>query len=163
MAAEARDGDPDAYSLLVERSWTRLVRLARSIVGEADAEDVAQEALVVAWKRIGRLRRAEAVDSWLTRITVRKCLAHARRRRVHEPLETAPEPSYRANPGAGVDVERLLAALAPRQRAVMHLTVMEGLTDSEIAGVLGLRPASVRAHRRRAREKLERLLRGERP
>ncbi len=161
LAAGARDGDLEAYALLVEGSWTRLVRLARSIVGDADAEDVTQEALLAAWRRIGSLRRPESVDAWLTRITVRRCLAHARRRPSHEPLEAAGDPWYRTDPGAGIDVERMLSALAPRQRAVMHLTVMEGLTDREIARAMGLRPASVRAHRRRAREKLERMLRGD--
>jgi DNA-directed RNA polymerase specialized sigma24 family protein len=57
-----------------------------------------------------------------------------------------------------LDAERLLAALPPRQRAVMHLTVIEGLTDSEIGDVMKLRPGSVRAHRRRAREFLSRRI-----
>ncbi len=158
LALEARTGGTEAYAVLVERSWGRLVRLARSIVGEAIAEDVAQEALIAGWRRIRRLRDPEAVGAWLSRITVRRCLAHARRRRPEEPLEAAGELGSATNPGARIDVERLLAALAPRQRAVMHLTVIEGMTDSEIAAALGLRAATVRAHRRRARQRLERLL-----
>jgi len=158
LAREAQGGASEAYAALVERSWGRLVRLARSIAGDADAEDLAQEALIAGWRKISRLRDPEAVGAWLTRIIVRRCLAHARRRPRFEPLEAAGEPGRTTNPGAGIDVERLLAALAPRQRAVMHLTVIEGMTDSEIAAALGLRPASVRAHRRRARQRLERWL-----
>ena len=52
---------------------------------------------------------------------------------------------------------RLLAALAPRQRAVMHLTVIEGMSDGEIGRSLGITPGSVRAHRRRARQRLHGL------
>ncbi len=143
--------------MLVERYWGSLVRLARSISGDADAEDLTQDALVAGWKRIGRLRDPGAVRSWLAKITVRRCFAHTRRRQM-EPLETAGDPGYSVDHGARIDVERLLMALAPRQRAVMCMTVVQGMTDSEIGDALGLRPASVRAHRRRARQRLGQML-----
>ncbi len=57
-----------------------------------------------------------------------------------------------------VHVRSVLAALAPRQRAVMHLTVMEGMTDSEISTALGVSAASVRSHRRRAKEAILRCV-----
>ena len=44
------------------------------------------------------------------------------------------------------------------QRAVLHLTVVEGRTDRERSAQLGIHPASVRAHRRRARTKLGRMI-----
>lgn len=159
LALEAQRGDTEAYAVLVKRHWESLVRLARSILGEADAEDMVQEALVVGWKWIAGLREPGAVGAWLARITARRSLAHARRQRRMEPLETVAEPGRSENPGAWIDVERMLMALAPRQRAVMYLTVVEGMTDSEIGKVLALRPGSVRAHRRRARQRLERMLR----
>ena len=56
------------------------------------------------------------------------------------------------------DLERLLAKLAPRQRAVLHLTVVEGLSDSEIAEILGIAGSSVRVHRLRGRRHLEQLV-----
>lgn len=144
--------------MLVERYWGSLVRLARSISGDADAEDLTQDALIVGWKRIGRLRDPGAVRAWLAKITARRCFAHTRRRRPTETLEAAGEPGYSVDHGARIDVERLLMALAPRQRAVMCMTVVQEMTDSEIGDVLGLRPASVRAHRRRARQRLGQML-----
>jgi RNA polymerase sigma-70 factor (ECF subfamily) len=57
-------------------------------------------------------------------------------------------------------VERTLRRLAPRQRAVMHLTIVEGMSDAEIGRMLGIDPASVRSHRRRARERLRQVLAG---
>ncbi|MCG6963427.1 MAG: sigma-70 family RNA polymerase sigma factor [Acidobacteria bacterium] len=160
LAERARAGDTAAFTALVERHWFRLVRVARSIVGDAEAEDVVQEALISGWKKVGRLRKPQAVGIWLGRITIRRCLAVAARRRPMVRLAEAAEPHIEPNPGAGVDVQRMLAALAPRQRAVMHLTVVEGLSDSEIGAVLRMRPATVRAHRRRARGRLQRLWRG---
>ena len=75
-------------------------------------------------------------------------------------MEEVPEPAVSGNPGAAVDVWRLLERLAPRQRAVLHLTVVEGMTDTEIGEALGIAAGSVRSHRRRARQSIERLMGG---
>jgi RNA polymerase sigma factor (sigma-70 family) len=58
-------------------------------------------------------------------------------------------------------VEQVLSILAPRQRAVMYFTVIEGMSDSEIGRALGITAASVRSHRRRARERLQQVLHNE--
>ena len=157
---QAQRGDPEAFSSLVEKHWSRLVAFARSIVGDADAEDTVQDGLVIAWRKLGGLRSAEAFAAWSLRIVSRTCFRRLRLGRRFVPLSTADE---LAAPGADhddgrLDVERLLAALAPRQRAVMYLTVVEGMTDSEIGLVLKLEAASVRSHRRRARERLRHLM-----
>ncbi|HEX9735399.1 MAG TPA: RNA polymerase sigma factor [Thermoanaerobaculia bacterium] len=162
LVRRALRGDRGAFSDLVAGHWTPLVRLARSVVGDADAEDAVQDALVAAWRRLSSLRRPSAFSPWLSRVVVRVCFKRVRQRRPWLPLDDAPEPLAVTDPGGAVDVERLLAALAPRQRAVMHLTVVEGMSDSEIAAVLDISAAGVRAHRRRARESLGHLLNGAR-
>lgn len=159
----AATGDRSAFARLTEAHWARLVRLARSVVGEAEAEDAAQDALIRAWLALPALHRPEAFTPWLTRVLLRGCFRERRRRPETVPLTEAPEPTADAAPGTGLDVERLLAALAPRQRAVMHLTAVEGMSDGEIGDLLEIAPASVRSHRRRAREALSRLLASEPP
>jgi len=56
LAAAAAAGDQDAFGVLVEERWAYLVRLARSVVGDLEAEDAVQDALLSAWHEI--LRRA---------------------------------------------------------------------------------------------------------
>lgn len=163
LVRRALRGDRGAFSDLVASHWTPLVRLARSVVGDADAEDAVQDALVAAWRHLASLREPGAFSAWLARVVLRSCFKRARRERPWLPLDDAPEPHAATDPGDALDVERLLAALAPRQRAVMHLTVVEGMSDSEIAGVLEISAAGVRSHRRRARESLSHLLNGARP
>jgi RNA polymerase sigma-70 factor (ECF subfamily) len=165
LVLQAGQGDQAAFGRLVEHHWPRLVRLARSVVGEAEAEDAAQDGLLRAWRKLPGLREPAAFSPWLSRVVVRVCLRQARGRREGlVSLEVVPEPSSESNPGPRIDVGRLLASLPPRQRAVMHLTVVEGMTDSEIAPILGIAPSSVRAHRHRARERLEKQVSvGERP
>ena len=158
--AQARRGDREAFGRLAEAHWDRLVRLARSIVGELEAEDAVQEGLIFAWQRLGGLLEPERFTSWLTRIVFRGCLRRARQVRVRRSMEEVPEPAVSGNPGAAIDVWRLLARLAPGQRAVLHLTVVEGMTDTEIGEALGIAAGSVRSHRRRARQSIERLMGG---
>jgi RNA polymerase sigma-70 factor (ECF subfamily) len=161
LVRRASQGDQAAFGQLVEIHWSRLVRLARSVVGEAEAEDAAQDGLIQAWRKLPQLADPAAFGSWLSRVVVRICIRRARAQRSgFVSLEKFPEPRIRTNPEAAIDVARLLGSLAPRQRAVMHLTVVEGMTDSEIAPLLGITAASVRAHRHRARERLERQIPG---
>lgn len=162
LVREARGGDQEAYAALVERHWNRLVRLARSVVGEADSEDAVQEGFLVAWRKLSSLRYPEAFSGWLTRIVFRICLQKSRATPLVSIEELSEPSSNDSSVDIGIDVERVLQKLAPQQRAVMHLTVVEGMADSEIGSILGIRPASVRAHRRRARESLSRVLRSER-
>ena len=164
LAARARAGDRDAFGALVERHWAPLVRLARSVVGDRDAEDVVQDALVVAWRRLPALRQPAAFGAWVERTVLRRCLRRAAfdsrpgwLRLVS--LDAAPEPAA-GDGGADLQVRSLLARLAPRQRAVMHLTVIEGRSDAEIGELMGIAAASVRSHRRRAKQRLEALWNG---
>jgi RNA polymerase sigma-70 factor (ECF subfamily) len=160
LVLRAQDGDVGAFASLVERHWPAMVRFARSIAGEGECEDCVQDAMIAAWSNITTLRQPHAFAGWLLRIVARRSFRRARRNSRWVSLARAGNPS---SPNAGrdtgmVDVEQVLSRLAPRQRAVMHLTVIEEMTDSEIALALGITPASVRSHRRRAREMLNRVL-----
>ena len=160
LVLAAAAGSREAFGALVEANWSRLVRLARSIVGDADAEDVVQDGLVAAWTRLARLSEPSKFGAWLSRIVFRRCLRASRRQRGLVALEAAPEPAVASDPAVALGVWQVLSRLAPRQRAVLHLTVVEGMTDAEIAPVLGITAASVRAHRRRARESVARIMGG---
>jgi RNA polymerase sigma-70 factor (ECF subfamily) len=156
----AQDGDAAAFSSLVERNWTWLVHFARSVVGEAEAEDCVQDGLVVAWKKLGALRQPDAFRAWVLRTVSRLAIRRARSRARHVPIDEVADAQdpVSAIGVQTVDVEAVLSVLAPRQRAVMHLTVIENMSDTEISAALGMAAASVRSHRRRARETLLRVL-----
>ncbi len=160
LVEAARTGDPQAYGRIVEAHWARLVRLARSVVGDTDAEDAVQDALVAAWRKLHTLDHPVAVAGWLTRIVFRRCLRRLRFRRLLLPLESAPQESHCPDAAGLLAARQVLSRLAPRQRAVLYLTVVEGMSDGEIAAALGIAAGSVRAHRRRAREAVARMLNG---
>jgi RNA polymerase sigma-70 factor (ECF subfamily) len=160
LVRRAQSGDPEAFGGLVQRHWSRLVRFARSMVGDEAAEDAVQESLLLCWRKLPGLARPESFGAWINRILFRRCLRLRRRQWVQEvALERVPA-TPAGNPHDAAWVSELLSALAPRQRAVMHLTVVEGHTDTETAGLLGIATSSVRAHRRRARRRLDALIGG---
>ena len=157
LVRRAMDGDREAFSDLAATHWRLLLALARSIVADLEAEDVVQDALIKAWKKLGSLREPEAFAAWLTRIVANTAVARARRRRFFEPIDGVAVAAVEAPVDVQIDVGRLLRGLPPRQRAVLHLTAVEGYTDSEIAEALGITSSSVRVHRMRARRRLAEL------
>lgn len=161
LVEAAQAGDRDAFAALVRLHWSMLVRLARSVVGETEAEDVAQEASVVAWRKLGGLADPVTFPRWIARIVFRRSLRRARRRRSDVALDAVDDPGHTPDVEGEIYVWQVLSRLAPRQRAVLHLTVVEGMADSEIGATLGIRASSVRVHRMRAREQAAKVIGGE--
>jgi RNA polymerase sigma-70 factor (ECF subfamily) len=170
LVAEARQGDAAAFSELVNRHQHEVYTLALRLTSDRDlAADVAQEALVRAWRALPRFRGEARFSTWLHRITVNTAWsqrARARRHR-HESIdevvidlradETTPE-----DWGEAADLRpRLLAALRELpagMRAVVVLKDVQGWSHGEIAEALDITvtAAKVRLHRgrRRLRDRL---------
>lgn len=157
LVSAARRDDDEAFAALVKLHWFRLVMLARSIIGFESAEDAVQESLIIGWQKMYLLRNDESFKPWITRIVVNQCIRIGKKYMPMVNLKPDPTTSGETGPEAAIDMQRILSLLAPRQRAVMHLTVIEGHTDSEIAQLLKLRKGTVRAIRRRARERLQKV------
>src|SRR5215470_13415267 len=86
VVALARIGDQPAFEELVRRRQSWLRNLLRRLCGDAAlADDLAQQALLSAWRGLARLRASEAFGVWLKRLAVHVWIDHARR---HDPLDT---------------------------------------------------------------------------
>jgi RNA polymerase sigma-70 factor (ECF subfamily) len=143
MARIAR-GDEPAYRTLTRRHLPAMLRLARRVLGNtADAEDVAQEAMLRVWTHAPRWQPLAAFRTWLTRVVVNLCLDR-KRRRPWVALEAAGEI---VDPTPGVaekaeqnERERLLSAaiaeLPARQRTAIMLTYSEGMSNAQVAEIL---------------------------
>ena len=143
MARVAR-GDAPAYRTLTRRHLPAMLGLARRILGNAaDAEDVAQEAMLRVWTHAPRWQPLAAFRTWLTRVVVNLCLDRKRRAQ-WVALEVAGEI---VDPTPGVtekaehdERERLLAAaiaeLPARQRSAIMLTYSEGMSNAQVAEIL---------------------------
>jgi RNA polymerase sigma-70 factor, ECF subfamily len=167
LVRRARGGDLAAYGELVERHREAVHRIARGMVGPADADDVAQEVFLRALHRLDRFRGDAPFRAWLLRIAHNAAVSEVRTRRP-EPVERArDEPSAPRSPAEELEererAERLrskLGQLTPAHRAVLVLRDLEGLSYEEIADVTDAPLGSVKGRLHRARRELIEILRG---
>ncbi len=166
LLAAARTGDRGAFTRLVSESTPTLERLALRLVGHRqDAEDVAQDAVLSAWRDLGGFRGGARFQTWVCRILVRKALDLLRRRKSPAPPTAAPAVVEAPDAIASQrETERLLRAaideLPPVQRATLLLRADQGLSYDEIAYVLGSNRNAVRVNLLLARKRLGERLRG---
>jgi RNA polymerase sigma-70 factor (ECF subfamily) len=167
LIRQARGGSADAVETLVRRHWDAAHRTAFLIVHHAGAaEDIAQEAMLAAVRAIDGFDRRRPFRPWLHRIVVNRSLdwLRARQRRPEVSGELAAGVATEApalGDGMSADLIAALGALDPDQRALVVLRHVLGYRSSELAGMLGLPPATVRTRLARALHQLRSLLEGE--
>jgi RNA polymerase sigma factor (sigma-70 family) len=159
----AQQGDPRAIELLLEGSHAHVRRFARTLCSTPeDAEEAAQEALIVLYRKIGTLRVAAALASWMFQIVRNECIRRTRLA-LHRPLPSAAvEHSAEEAALARMEVERIvdsIAGLPPEQRAVLVLRDIQGLSGGATAQALGLSRAAMKSRLHRGREALRAQLR----
>ncbi|HZT42913.1 MAG TPA: RNA polymerase sigma factor [Chthonomonadaceae bacterium] len=150
--ARAQAGDAAAIDRLITRYRQQVVRLAAHILRRPEeAEDVAQEAFVRAFRNLRSFRGECRFYTWLYAIVVRICLDRRRLARwdAETPVETLLEPIEEQSPPVeGIEtrllVETLLDRLSPPMRAMLVLRELEGLEYEEIARVLAIPVGRVR-------------------
>lgn len=168
-------GDPDAARELARRFLPRILGLAtRLLAGDrAEAEDVAQEAMLRLWRVAPDWRQGEAqVTTWLYRVATNLCTDRLRaaRRRAVPGGDEMPEvadgtPGAEARLMAGERLGALDAALAElpeRQRQAVVLRHIEGLTNPEIASVMDIGVEAVESLTARGKRALTAILSGRR-
>lgn len=154
------DGDSHAFDQLVLRHQSPVRSLLRRLAGgnEALADDLAQEAFLIAWRKLGSFRNEARFPTWLHQIAYRTFLAHARGRRDHEPLDDNSDPGSVDSTARGSDfqhdLELAMLRLSEPERAVVTLCLGSSLTHVEAASVLQLPIGTIKTHLLRGREKL---------
>jgi len=155
-----------AFEEFVRGRSAHLFRLALVLTGwdRAAAEDVLQIALERVYRRRRLLFRQGSVEPYVRRVVVNAAIDWRRmlRRRAEQPLEFAAGLAAEDPTGLVADRDvliRALAALAPKQRAVLVLRYWEDLPDDEIAATLNCSPGTVRSQASRALTRLRELSR----
>ena len=160
-------GDRDAFRLLVEREQVTVFRTCLRILGRPhDAEDVAQESFVMAYRSLGSYRGDGPLGGWLMRIAMRQAF-----RRLGQRRETAELPAEMPAMAPGFDpvaitlagerqreVRLAVAALREPYREVVALRFFGELSLDEIASVTRRPLNTVKTHLRRGLERLRPIL-----
>lgn len=183
LVERAQRGDLDAFDEIVRRHQQQVFAVAVRMLGSVDdAEDVAQDAFIRAFRAISSFRAEAKVSTWLVAITMNLCRNRRRwwlrRRRMivaslDEPVEREAGSTTLdvADPALGPDAlaerreahQRLLAAmqlLDEPSRAVLVLRDVQGYSYEEIAEILGCRIGTVKSRLSRARLALRAVLNG---
>ncbi|MDO6588272.1 RNA polymerase sigma factor [Salipiger sp. 1_MG-2023] len=162
-------GEPAAARALTLRFAPKAFSVAmRMLKDRAEAEDVAQEALLRLWRAAPGWRTGEAqVSTWLYRVVSNLCIDRMRRRRggfadlesVAEPEDPAPSAASALQDTArGQALEAALDALPERQKQAVVLRHLEGLSNPEIAEIMDIGVRAVESLTARGRKALEGLL-----
>lgn len=177
LAVLARDGDERAFAQLVVRHEPGLQAFLRRYVDADAALDVAQEALVAAWRALARFDEARDFGTWLRVVALNKCRDRARRLAVRRRVlgegddrsreaEVQPDPTpsgedqvLRAE--VGVAVRRAVAGLPSALREPLLLTYFAELSQQDAAAFLGVTPKAIETRLRRARLRLAQVLKGD--
>ncbi|HEX4953461.1 MAG TPA: RNA polymerase sigma factor [Thermoanaerobaculia bacterium] len=174
LVERLRAGDRRAFEDLYRRHLRSVYGLACRLAGDrAEAEELTQEVFVRAWESRERFKSPEHLGHWLRRVSINTWLNRVRRRRPETLLPEAEElaegrsadgAAFAAADSAGgsvarIDLERALALLPPRLRAVVLLFDLYGQSHEEIAHLLEMTPGSSKVQLHRARRRLKEVLR----
>ena len=176
LALAFKGGELSAFEELVRRHQGRVYAIAyRVTTNREDALDVAQEAFLKVYRKIGLWQPTTGFMPWLYRLTMNQAIDQTRRqkRQRHERLEEAlastddgrkVEPSVEGTDAAArsgeinMRVQAALSVLSPAQRTVFTLRHYDGLALADIADSMGCTAGSVKVHLFRALRKLRDVL-----
>jgi RNA polymerase sigma-70 factor (ECF subfamily) len=164
-----RRGERQAFDRLVERYQRDVYRLCYRFVNDhEDANDLAQEAFIKAYRALDRFRGDSAFSTWLYRIAVNTCLNFraGRKPRAEELPEALEDHRPRADEGVLSEerskrVRAAIKRLPEKQRATLILKTYHELSHEEVAGVLGSTVGTVKANLFHGLANLRKILAGE--
>ncbi len=176
VVRRVRDGDSDAYRLLVERHQARIHRLVGRLLGpdHGDVDDVVQEVFVKAYFSLSKFREDAAFGTWITRIAINRARDELKKQSGKVSLDAEPgeeavrglrdllsaeeppddEKQEASEAAVGRLVTRTVAGLPDRLRVVVTLKDMEGHSYQEVAGILNCSVGTVKSRHARARQRL---------
>ncbi|MBM7069241.1 RNA polymerase sigma factor [Actibacterium sp. 188UL27-1] len=172
LLARFAQGDQGAARVLTVRLTPRVLAVAQRMLGDAaEAEDVAQEAMMRLWKMAPNWQAGTAqVSTWLYRVAANLCTDRLRRsRRRGVSLDAVPEP-VDDRPGVEQDLQMraradalqaALMTLPERQRQAVILRHLEGLANPQIAAVMDISTEAVESLTARGKRALALVLTGQ--
>lgn len=170
LLARIARGDASAFRQVVDRHLPTVVAIGRRMLrDDAEAEDVAQEAMLRLWRNAGGLELGPGgVRPWLRRVASNLCIDRVRAGRNLQVMEAVPETGvaagqirHLAERDLAQRVDAALKDLPERQRLALTLFHYEGMSQLEVGEVLGISDEAVESLLARARRTLKAKLQGE--
>lgn len=158
MAVTFEEGYARWYRPVVRSAWS----ICRDV---AQAEELAQDAFVRAYRRWSRIERGGYAEAWLHRAAMNLALTAVRRRKRGRELEEVAAaspfaPISRDVDGFDSELVTMLRSLPPRQREAVFLRVVADLPEEVVATLMGCSPGSVKVHKKRGLDRLRAMYEG---
>ena len=159
-ALRVQQGDIQAFGDIVRQTSAQLVRVAARVIGDlAEAEDVVQESYINAYQALsqGQFDARAQLLTWLRRIVTNRAIDAIRSRRRRPSLDDSKIEAggegavYAESRMALIEMQDWMNALVPEQRAALVLSVLEGLSNAEIAQIMDSSEGAVEQRLVRAR------------
>lgn len=155
LILEAKRGDPDAFSALMQSQMQNMYKAARAILNsDEDAADAIADTILICWEKLDQLKKPEFFRTWMTRILINKCKDIIRKRKRYSFVEEVPDVSVQEEGFENVEWKDALNCLEEKYRLVTVLYYVEGFSTVEIGEMLGMPDSTVRSRLSRARRKL---------
>lgn len=163
LVAQSLEGTPDAFEALIREHQRMIYALCYRMTGSlAEAEDLAQETFIQAYRHLAEFRAESRFSSWLYRIALNLCLnwqkSTQRRERLLRDWSEQETTLSQTEAGLTREVQEAMLKLHPKQRAAIVLTIYDGLTHAEAARVLHCSETTVSWRLFAARRKLKAIL-----
>lgn len=155
LITEAKRGDADAFTRLMQLQMQNMYKTARSILyNDEDVADAISETILTCWEKLGQLKENRYFRTWMTRILVNKCNDLIRKRKQFIPMEETLEIPEDEAGFENAEWKDALNCLGEKYRLAIMLYYIEGFKTSEISQILEIPESTVRSRLARGREKL---------
>ncbi len=159
LIKKAKSGDPDAFVELMEQNKLSMYKTAVAILhNDADAADAMQDAILLCWKNISKLRQEKFFKTWLTRILINSCKDLIRKNgnvvylESYDNVDTGTDESL-----SNQNVKESFEGLSKNYKLVLTLYYNQGLTIKEISKLLDMKENTVKTRLSRGREEFKLL------
>ncbi len=162
LIKRARNGDPDAFVSLMEENKAAMYKTAVSILhNDADAADAMQDAILLCWRNIKKLRQEKYFKTWLTRILINCCKDIIRKNggmvyvESYDGLDTGQDTTL-----SDREVKESFEGLSDNYKLILTLYYSQGLTVREISQLLDMNENTVKTRLSRGREEFKMIYKG---
>ncbi len=163
LVNKAKEGNIDSFGILYETYSKDMYKFAYYYLGSSVlAEDCISECVLIAFEKIGTLKKASAFKSWLFKILYNCCnkalTEKIRSRQAVELSEVRDLGAYEEDLSESLSLKNALSRLSEEERTIIVLRYSAGYTSKEIGKILGMKDSTVRSKLMRSTDKLRDML-----
>ena len=162
LVVEAKRGNKEAYSKLIESVEKDLYKVARArLNNEEDCKDVIQDTIITAYLNIGKLKNNSKFKPWIIKILINKCNSFYGKNKKREEIAEKCKTDYEVTEDfdSKINFEDIIKSLNEKERKIFELYYDDGLTIKQISRMLNINENTVKTNLSRGKIKIKKTYR----